>query len=47
VLRRWLARHPDDSQARMMLERIGGSAPSSSLAPLGGPGGGVGGAGIP
>ena len=47
VLRRWLARHPDDSQARMMLERIGGAGPTGSLAPPGGPGGGVGGAGIP
>ena len=47
VLRRWLARHPDDTQARMMLERIGGAGPTGSLAPLGGPGAGVGGAGIP
>jgi Flp pilus assembly protein TadD len=47
VLRRWLARHPDDAQARMMLERIGGAGPTGSLAPLGGPGTGVGGAGIP
>jgi tetratricopeptide (TPR) repeat protein len=47
VLRRWLARHPDDTTARSMLDRIGGGGPTGSLAPPGGPGGGVGGAGIP
>ena len=42
VLRRWLARHPDDTTARGMLDRLGGGAGASSLAPPGGPGGGLG-----
>ena len=47
VLKRWLARHPDDPQAQRLLSQIEG--PSSSLAPPGGPGGigGLPGAGTP
>ena len=46
VLKRWLARHPDDPQAQRLLSQIEG--PSTSLAPPGGPGGGgIPGAGTP
>jgi tetratricopeptide (TPR) repeat protein len=49
VLKRWLARHPEDPQARRMLEQIAGPGATSSLAPPGGPGGmsGPGGVGLP
>ncbi len=39
VLKRWLARNPDDPQARRMLESIAGPGASPSIAPPGGPGG--------
>jgi tetratricopeptide (TPR) repeat protein len=46
VLKRWLARHPDDAQARALLGQMGAGA-GPSIAPPGGPGGGAGVVGIP
>jgi tetratricopeptide (TPR) repeat protein len=39
VLKRWLARHPDDQQARMLLGQMGVGT-GTTIAPPGGPGGG-------
>jgi tetratricopeptide (TPR) repeat protein len=49
VLRRWLARHPDDPQAGALLTRLVGPGAGGGLAPPGGPAGGAppGGVGAP
>jgi Flp pilus assembly protein TadD len=51
VLRRWLARNPNDPQARNLLQRLVGPGGDLGLAPPGGPAGGtepgVGGPGAP